>query len=115
MWSGPTPNTCLGPEQRSGPTSRICSARGHRDGPKPLRIREWLCPACGAVHDRDGNAASNTLAAGRADRKNASWSVGGTEARAPAPRDEAGRPDRTDQGRVKSSALDSGPGQLIRA
>ncbi|MFI6001928.1 RNA-guided endonuclease InsQ/TnpB family protein [Streptomyces sp. NPDC051366] len=100
---------------RFEPTSQICSACGHRDGPKPLHIREWLCPACGAVHDRDGNAAFNTLAAGRADRKNASWSVGETEARAPAPRDEAGRPGRTDQGRAKSSWLGSGSDQLIRA
>jgi putative transposase len=29
-----------------------------------LRIREWTCSECGAVHDRDVNAAKNILAAG---------------------------------------------------
>ena len=29
-----------------------------------LRIREWTCSDCGAVHDRDVNAAKNILAAG---------------------------------------------------
>ncbi|MDX2680754.1 RNA-guided endonuclease TnpB family protein, partial [Streptomyces soliscabiei] len=44
---------------RFGPTSQVCSACGHRDGPKPLHVREWTCPACGTVHDRDHNAAIN--------------------------------------------------------
>ncbi|MFD9412294.1 RNA-guided endonuclease InsQ/TnpB family protein [Streptomyces sp. NPDC059989] len=75
---------------RFEPTSQVCSTCGHRDGPKPLNIREWTCAACGAVHDRDENAAINTLAAGRADRLNALWSAGKTKARALARRDEAG-------------------------
>ncbi|WP_260618415.1 transposase [Streptomyces sp. WAC07149] len=77
---------------RFEPTSQVCSACGHRDGPKPLRIREWTCQRCGAVHDRDENAAINTLAAGRADRLNASWSAGRTGTRVLAPRNEAGSP-----------------------
>ncbi|WP_035698549.1 RNA-guided endonuclease InsQ/TnpB family protein [Glycomyces tenuis] len=53
------------------PTSQTCSACGVKDGPKPLSVREWTCAACGAVHDRDINAARNILAAGQADRLNA--------------------------------------------
>lgn len=44
---------------RFEPTSQVCSACGHRDGPKPLHVREWTCPACNTVHDRDHNAAIN--------------------------------------------------------
>ncbi|MGW6353651.1 RNA-guided endonuclease InsQ/TnpB family protein [Streptomyces sp. NPDC055092] len=44
---------------RFEPTSQVCSACGHRDGPKPLHVREWTCPACGTVHDRDHSASIN--------------------------------------------------------
>jgi putative transposase len=53
------------------PTSQICSGCGAIDGPKPLSVRVWTCAACGAMHDRDVNAARNILAAGRAERLNA--------------------------------------------
>jgi putative transposase len=53
------------------PTSQLCSVCGANDGPKPLSVRMWQCASCGAVHDRDVNAARNILAAGRADRLNA--------------------------------------------
>ena len=53
------------------PTSQVCSACGVKDGPKPLNVREWECQACGAVHDRDVNAARNILALGRRQRLNA--------------------------------------------
>jgi putative transposase len=53
------------------PTSQVCSACGVKDGPKPLHVRVWTCAACGAVHDRDVNAARNILALGRRDRLNA--------------------------------------------
>ena len=49
------------------PSTRACSACGAIGEAKPLHVREWTCP-CGAVHDRDLNAAINILAAGRADR-----------------------------------------------
>ena len=48
---------------RFEPTSQVCSACGGKDGPKPLHIREWSCAACGAVHDRDHNAAKNVKTA----------------------------------------------------
>jgi putative transposase len=48
------------------PSSQVCSRCGRRDGPKPLKVRSWTCPNCGAVHDRDLNAARNILAAGLA-------------------------------------------------
>ncbi|MGW6413496.1 RNA-guided endonuclease TnpB family protein [Streptomyces vinaceus] len=44
---------------RFEPTSQVCSACGVKDGPKPLNVREWTCAACGAVLDRDINAAVN--------------------------------------------------------
>ncbi|WP_369184768.1 RNA-guided endonuclease InsQ/TnpB family protein [Streptomyces sp. Y1] len=56
---------------RAFPSSQLCSACGHRDGPKPLAVREWACDTCGVQHDRDLNAARNILAAGQADRLNA--------------------------------------------
>jgi len=56
---------------RFEPTSQVCSACGVKDGPKPLHIREWICAVCGAVHDRDVNAAKNIAALGRRDAQNA--------------------------------------------
>ncbi|MEU5624029.1 RNA-guided endonuclease InsQ/TnpB family protein [Streptomyces tendae] len=44
---------------RFEPTSQTCSTCGTVDGPKPLNVREWTCTACGALHDRDHNAAIN--------------------------------------------------------
>jgi putative transposase len=67
---------------RFEPTSQVCSTCGIKDGPKPLHVREWTCPACGGVHDRDHNAAKNVLAAGQADRVNA---CGGSVRPAPVP------------------------------
>jgi len=60
---------------RFEPTSQVCSACGVKDGPKPLRVRTWACPACGTVHDRDLNAARNIVALGRRETLNA---CGGT-------------------------------------
>ncbi|GAA4228595.1 RNA-guided endonuclease TnpB family protein [Actinomadura meridiana] len=56
------------------PSSKRCSVCGTVTGSMPLHVRAWTC-ACGAVHDRDVNAALNILAAGRAERQNA---CGGT-------------------------------------
>ncbi|MFI1177876.1 RNA-guided endonuclease InsQ/TnpB family protein [Streptomyces melanogenes] len=48
---------------RFEPTSQLCSACGVKDGPKPLHVRVWSCGACGAVLDRDINAAVNVAKA----------------------------------------------------
>ncbi|WP_035753657.1 RNA-guided endonuclease InsQ/TnpB family protein [Parafrankia discariae] len=47
------------------PSSKTCSACGSVVENLPLDVREWTCH-CGAVHDRDINAARNILAAGLA-------------------------------------------------
>jgi putative transposase len=48
------------------PSSKRCGCCGHIVESMPLNIREWNCPKCGAIHDRDINAAQNILAAGLA-------------------------------------------------
>jgi len=48
------------------PSSKRCSDCGHTVKKMPLNVREWTCPECGAIHDRDINAARNVLAAGLA-------------------------------------------------
>ncbi|WP_046468934.1 RNA-guided endonuclease InsQ/TnpB family protein [Allosalinactinospora lopnorensis] len=64
----------LGKLDRWFPSSKLCSACGAVAQPMPLNVRKWECP-CGALHDRDVNAAVNILAAGRVERLNA---CGGT-------------------------------------
>lgn len=44
---------------RFEPTSQVCCVCAAKDGPKPLHTRVWECRACGAVLDRDINAAVN--------------------------------------------------------
>ena len=46
------------------PSSKMCSECGYVVSALPLKIREWVCPECGCVHDRDLNAARNILAVG---------------------------------------------------
>ena len=50
-------------------TSQICSNCGYHSGKKPLEIREWTCPKCGANHDRDINASINILNRGLKELK----------------------------------------------
>lgn len=48
------------------PSSKRCSDCGFVRSKMPLSVREWSCPECGVIHDRDINAARNILAAGQA-------------------------------------------------
>ena len=60
-WYGRTVSTV----DRFFPSSQLCSACGAKwSGTKDLSVREWACPVCGAVHDRDQNAAQNILVEG---------------------------------------------------
>ena len=48
-------------------STQVCHICGHKEPKaKVLSVREWTCPQCGAVHDRDDNAAINILAKGKA-------------------------------------------------
>ena len=46
------------------PSSKRCSGCGFVIQLLPLSVREWVCPSCKAVHDRDENAAINILTFG---------------------------------------------------
>ena len=46
------------------PSSKTCSACGHLLASLPLSEREWVCPGCGVIHDRDVNAAKVIQAVG---------------------------------------------------
>jgi IS605 OrfB family transposase len=51
-------------EAFSTQTCSVCNSRAGPRGRKDLGMRGWQCAVCGAVHDRDVNAAHNILAAG---------------------------------------------------
>ncbi|MHB8253471.1 MAG: RNA-guided endonuclease TnpB family protein, partial [Acidiferrobacter sp.] len=62
LWYG---RTLIGID-RWYPSSKRCHDCGHTVKAQPLNVREWTCPECRVVHDRDINAACNVLAAGLA-------------------------------------------------
>ena len=47
-------------------SSKRCSGCGYTMPKMALNVRSWICPECGANHDRDINAAKNIKAAGLA-------------------------------------------------
>ncbi|HEY7357146.1 MAG TPA: RNA-guided endonuclease TnpB family protein [Ktedonobacterales bacterium] len=46
------------------PSSKCCHVCGHILDELELDVRQWTCPNCGTVHDRDTNAALNIKAEG---------------------------------------------------
>lgn len=51
-------------EAFSTQTCSVCKSRAGPKGRQGLGIRGWQCSLCGAIHDRNVNAAQNILAAG---------------------------------------------------
>lgn len=49
---------------RFEPSSKICGDCGYKNDALSLKDREWACPECGVIHDRDRNAANNILSFG---------------------------------------------------
>jgi len=61
-------------------SSKTCSACGRKLDDLPLSVRQWTCPDCGSIHDRDVNAARNLLAYGLAALSGSTASSAGCQA-----------------------------------
>ena len=46
------------------PSSKLCSVCKYKKYDLKLSDREWICPQCGQIHDRDENASDNILGEG---------------------------------------------------
>ena len=57
-----------GPESFSSVTCSDCGTRCGPSGLRALGVREWVCSSCGALHNRDVNAARNILHTPRTGR-----------------------------------------------
>jgi putative transposase len=63
-------NGCQGTKiNRFYPSSKTCSSCSHILAELPLSVRAWTCPECGAIHDRDINAAINIQRVGASTLK----------------------------------------------
>jgi len=67
------------------PSSKTCHHCGYVLDELPLSIREWQCPICGTIHDRDINSAINILnetragvARSHAGGESVRWCMGAT-------------------------------------
>lgn len=77
------------------PSSKTCKACSHKLDELRLDVRQWTCPKCGTIHDRDVNAAQNVLLAGMSE-------LGGGERR-----------DLGVDGAVVDAPREAPPGQLM--
>ena len=57
------------------PSSKLCSTLGcgYKNTALKLKDREWICPECGVVHDREINAATNLQTLRVDDALHAQW------------------------------------------
>ena len=70
-------------------SSKTCSACGHKVETLPLAVRAWTCPACGAIHDRDVNAAKNLERLARTTASSAGSNACGEKGSGPARKRQA--------------------------
>ena len=89
------------------PSTRTCSTCGRIGDKLPLNIRFWTCP-CGAVHDRDINAALNILAAGRAVQPVELVSVSDSSGQSALKQEPTGSAAQTKPSRPESPPLRAG-------
>ena len=52
---------------RFAPSSKLCHKCSYHNKVMPLSVRQWECPSCLTIHDRDINAAKNIRLIGLAD------------------------------------------------